>query len=210
MQETELLIREFLKNYGYHAVPFALLYDPAGIPWAWIFLMVLAEEAGKNIPFMLIYGFAVLMFFDHILYWIGLLGGRRFVRYVGKKRPDWKPTLKATRKNVRDRGALAVIFGRYLPFIGRWMGVGAGMSGMNYLRFSIYDAIGAALSAFGFGLVAHFVGRQFINWPYFTEILAGLFVGGLLLGIGGAAMGWYRKRKKGSSNKKPLDKSVTV
>jgi membrane protein DedA with SNARE-associated domain len=210
MQETELLIREFLKNYGYHAVPFALLYDPAGIPWAWIFLMLLAEEAGKNIPLMLIYGFGVLMLFDHILYWGGLLGGRRFVRYVGKKRPAWKPTLKATRKSVRTKGALAVIFGRYLPFIGRWMGVGAGMAGMNYLRFSIYDAIGAALSAFGFGLAAHFIGRKIVNLPYFEAGIAGLFVAGLLFGVIGAAWGWYRKRKADAPNKKPLDKSMAV
>ena len=118
------------------------------------------------------------------------------MRFIGKKRPDWRPTIKATRRKVREKGALAVIFGRYLPFIGRWMGIGAGMVGMNYLKFSIYSAIGAAISAFGFGLAAHLIGRRVVNLPFFNEAIVGIIVGTTLLGVFGLAMGWWKKKKE--------------
>src|SRR3712207_9588538 len=82
---------QWTHDYGYHAVVPALLVDPAGVPWAWIFLMLLAGEAGKSIPLMLIYGCAVMTLADHLFYWIGVRGGRPLVtrlrseeRRVGK------------------------------------------------------------------------------------------------------------------------------
>lgn len=195
MQELEKSIQHLVTQYGYHAVPFALLTDPAGIPWAWIFLMLLAEEAKKNIAVMLVYGFAVLMLFDHILYWLGALGGQKMVRKICVKKPDWAPIFEGARDNIHKRGAIAVIFGRYLPLVGRWMGVGAGLSAMNYAKFSLYDAIGCAISAFGFGLVAHFVGRKAIENPNFYPIVVGAMIVVTVVSAAGVAIGWWKNRQ---------------
>ncbi len=43
---AKALTIQWTEDYGYHAVVPALLIDPAGVPWAWIFLMLLAAEAG--------------------------------------------------------------------------------------------------------------------------------------------------------------------
>ncbi|PQV65242.1 membrane protein DedA, SNARE-associated domain [Abditibacterium utsteinense] len=195
MPELEKNIQLLVAQYGYHAVPFALLTDPAGIPWAWVFLLLLAEEAGKNIALMLVYGFAVLMAFDHILYWVGALGGQKLVRKICAKKPDWAPLFEATRENIHKRGALAVIFGRYLPLVGRWMGIGAGLSAMNYAKFSLYDAIGAAISAFGFGLVAHFVGRKTIENPNFYPIVLSAMVFVTVVSVAGVGISWWKSRQ---------------
>lgn len=195
MPKFEQEIQTLVAQYGYHAVPFALLTDPAGIPWAWIFLLLLAEEGKKNVPLMLVYGFAVLMAFDHILYWLGALGGQKLVRKICAKKPDWAPMFDGARENIHKRGALAVIFGRYLPLVGRWMGLGAGLAAMNYAKFSLYDALGAAISAFGFGLVAHFVGRKTIEHPNFYPIVVGAMVLVTVFSVAGVGIAWWRKRR---------------
>jgi membrane-associated protein len=134
------------------------------------------------------------MIFDHIIYWIGRLGGQKLVHRVCAKRPKWAQMFEQSREQIQKRGALAVIVGRYLPFIGRWMGLGAGLAGVPFTKFAIYDAIGAALSAFGFGLVAHFVGRKTIEHPYFYQVLVGCIAGATLLAVAGVAVGWWRNR----------------
>ncbi|MBW3637189.1 MAG: VTT domain-containing protein [Armatimonadetes bacterium] len=199
MSALESSLNQWIAQYGYHAVPFAVLSDPAGVPWAWIFLMLLAEEAGKNVPLMLFYGFGVLMAFDHLLYWIGALGGSRLVNRVCANRPKWAQNFEAARDTIHRHGALSIIFGRYLPFVGRWMGLGAGLAKLNYAKFSIYDAIGSGLSAFGFGLVAHFVGRKTIEHPQFYNVVVILMVGLTLAGVAGIAISWWRGRKTVSS-----------
>ena len=200
MKELEQSIQTLVAQYGYHAVPFALLTDPAGIPWGWIFLMLLAEEGRKNVTLMLCYGFAVLMVFDHILYWMGALGGPKLVRKICAKKPDWSSNFAKTRDSIHRHGALAVIFGRYLPLVGRWMGLGAGLSGMNYVKFSIYDAIGAGISAFGFGLIAHFVGRKTIEHPSFYPIVVGSMVVITVLSVLGGVWAWWKKRQTEASS----------
>lgn len=200
MPELEKSIQLLVAQYGYHAVPFALLTDPAGIPWAWIFLLLLAEEAKKNVTLMLFYGFFVLMAFDHVLYWVGALGGQKLVQKVCAKKPDWAPMFETARDNIHKHGALAVIFGRYLPLVGRWMGVGAGLSAMNYAKFSLYDAIGAAISAFGFGLVAHFVGRKTIEHPNFYPIVIGAMVCVTIVTLVGIGISWWKSRQLNEEN----------
>ncbi|RYG75089.1 DedA family protein [bacterium] len=209
MPELERSLSHWMAQYGYHAVPFAILSDPAGIPWAWIFLMLLAEEAGKNIWIMLFYGFSVLMAADHILYWVGIYGGQKLVNRVCAKRPNWAENFAASRENIRKHGPAAVIFGRYLPLVGRWMGLGAGLAGMNYARFSLYDAIGAAISAFGFGLLAHFVGRKTIEHPYFYPILVAVVAGATLFTIMGLGISWMKARRaKAAGNMCAKDRDV--
>ena len=198
--ELERWLQQMVAQYGYHAVPFALLTDPAGIPWAWIFLMLLAEEARKNVTLMLFYGFFVLMAADHILYWIGALGGQKLLKKICAGRPKWAENFLASRESIKKHGALAVIFGRYLPLVGRWMGLGAGLSGMNYVKFSLYDAIGAALSAFGFGLVAHFVGRKTIEHPYFYQFVVGGMVLATVASVAGIGISWWKARRDNAKN----------
>ncbi len=195
MQELEKSIQHLVTHYGYHAVPIALFVDATGIPWAWIFLLLLASEAKLNVALMLVYGFAVLMAFDHILYWVGALGGPKMVRKICAKKPDWAPAFQTTRDNIHKRGALAVIFGRYLPYAGRFMGLGAGLSAMNYAKFSLYDAIGAAISAFGFGLVAHIIGRKTIENPNFYPVILGAMVCVTVVSLAGIGISWWKSRQ---------------
>lgn len=189
---------QWTNQYGYHAVAPALLVDPGGVPWAWIFLLLLAEEAGKNVPLLLAYGFVVLSLCDHLLFWVAARGGPLLMRRIEAKRPKLHDSFQKAEAAVRDNAILAVVFGRFLPFIGRWIGIGAGLSGVSWARFAVLDAIGVALTVVGFGLAAHFIGRETIDSPWFHQMVLGAFIGGTVLTLGGCALGAWKKRRAAS------------
>ncbi|MEO6907659.1 MAG: VTT domain-containing protein [Abditibacteriaceae bacterium] len=167
-------------QYGYHAVIPSLLLDPAGVPWGWIALMLIAEKARLNIPLILIYGFAVLLVNDIILYALGYWGGRPLMNWLGERFPKFAGMLKKTEQASDGRGILAVTFGRFLPFVGRWVGVGAGLANIPFARFVIFDILGVAITVFGFGLLAHFTGRLLLEQSWFPSAVICVFAAGII------------------------------
>ena len=180
---SETMLREgsqqaqtWVGHYGYHAVVPTLLIDPAGVPWAWIFLILFAGAAKLHVSAMLFYGFAVLSAFDHALYWLALKGGRPLVEKIGRRFPKVADALQKSEAAMRGRGIWMVAFGRYLPIVGRWVGAGAGLANVPFVRFAIFDALGVGLTTIGFGLPAHFVGEQIMDEPWFPQAIGATFL----------------------------------
>lgn len=164
------------EQYGYHAVVPTLVVDPAGVPWAWIFLMLIAAEAKLNIITMLAYGFAVLTIVDHLLYALGCFGGRPLMAKLTARWPKIAAAMTASENAMRGKGVWMVAWGRYLPVVGRWVGTGAALANVPYVRFAIFDAIGVAVTVLGFGATAHFVGREIIDYPWFPQAVMGTYI----------------------------------
>lgn len=186
---------EWIGQYGYGAVVPALLLDPGGVPWPWICLMLLAEEAGKNIFLMIALGFGALSVCDHVLYGLGRFG-RPLLQKIEVRWPQTADILHQSEDAIRKNGAWAIPLGRFLPFLGRWVGLGAGLAGVAWARFAILNSFGIFLTVAAFGAAAHFVGRKTINAPWFPQALFIAFVGGTVVTLGGAALGaWHSRRK---------------
>lgn len=98
--------------------------------------------------------------------------GRRFPRFAG--------VLQSAERVSAGRGVLAVTFGRFLPFVGRWVGVGAGLANISFVRFLIYDILGVIITVFGFGLLAHFAGKILITQSWFPAAVVCTFAAGLV------------------------------
>ena len=207
MQDTldavKTLTIQWAEDYGYHAVIPALLVDPAGVPWAWIFLMLLAGEAGKNIPLMLGYGFLILNVSDYLLYWIGIKGGRPLVYKLENRWPKVGECVRQAENIVSGRGVWIIAVGRYLPLIGRYTGIAAGVAGVPFARFALFNAIGVALTVFGFGLLAHAVGRNTIDSPFFAPVVGLLFIGGTVFST--AYLGWRIVKNRSGSQPPAVD-----
>ena len=163
-------------QYGFHAVVPTLLIDPAGVPWAWIFLILFAGAAQLHVPTMLLYGFLVLSAFDYAMYWLGLIGGRPMIAKIGQRFPKVADAMQKAEVAMRGRGIWAVTFGRYLPIVGRWVGVGAGLANVSFLRFALFDALGVGLTVVGFGLPAHLIGQEIMDKPWFPQAIAITFL----------------------------------
>ena len=188
------------QQYGYHAVVPTLVIDPAGIPWAWIFLMLIAEEALLNIPLMLIYGFAVLTITDHLFYALGYYGGRPLMTKISKRWPKIAAAVLAAEEVMKGKGAWVIAWGRYLPIVGRWVGTGAALANVPYARFAIFDAIGVALTVVGFGALAHFVGREIIDEPWFPQAIMGAYLFTTVATAIVTAYGVWRAKQRKTEN----------
>lgn len=188
------------QQYGYHAVVPTLVVDPAGVPWAWIFLMLIADEAKLNVGFMLVYGFAVLTVVDHLFYAVGYFGGRPLLNRLALRWPKISASMEASEAMMRGKGIWMVTLGRYLPVVGRWVGTGAALASVPYGRFIIYDALGVALTVIGFGAVAHFVGREIISFPWFPQAILIAYIGSTVLTALVTGYGiWRAKQRKPQS-----------
>jgi membrane protein DedA with SNARE-associated domain len=164
------------QSYGYHAVVPTLVLDPAGVPWAWIFLLLIAEEAHLNIATMLIYGFGVLTLMDHVFYALGYFGGRPLLEKLAPRWPRLARSMAASEDAMRGQAIWMVAVGRYVPVVGRWVGMGAGLSNVPYARFALFDALGVGLTTLGFGLAAHFIGREISDFPWFPQAVLGAYI----------------------------------
>ena len=119
MQGLEPQILDWLSRFGYGAALPAVLSDPAGIPWAWVFLMLLAQEAGKNVVVMLLLGFTTLWGCDLLLYFVGARWGTKLLVWLEGHRPAWKNTLDNARDQLQKRAALALSIGGHVRLGGR-------------------------------------------------------------------------------------------
>lgn len=185
----------WLAQWGDFAVVPALLLDPGGVPWPWIFLMLLAEQAGNNILVLFVLGLAVLGIADHGLYWFGYIIGRKGLERLSVRFPGVCQAVLNAEKALSGRGQWAIVIGRFLPFLGRWVGLAAGVAHVPYARFTVLQLIGASITVVGFGLLAHFVGEKTFHEDWFPAALFYSFVGGIAFTIIGTIWGVWVKRR---------------
>jgi membrane protein DedA with SNARE-associated domain len=185
---------DWTNRYGYGAVVPALLLDPGGVPWPWVVLMLLAGKAGLNVPLLMMWGFVLLSAVDHALYWVAAIGRRPLMNKVKRRFPGFAECLEKAETEVRRRGILAITLGRFLPIVGRWVGVGAGLADVPWVTFAVLNAAGVGLTVVGFGLAAHLIGRKTIDSPWFQEMVGGAFIVGTVCTLAFIAWNLYRAR----------------
>jgi membrane protein DedA with SNARE-associated domain len=138
-----------LNQYGYLAVGGFVLVEDFGVPVPGETILILGAVyagAGRlSIGLVALLGFVGALLGDNIGFAIGHFGGRRLVERYGRyvfltpERVD-----KATRFFDRNGGKI-IIVARFIEGLRQANGIIAGTSGMHWLRFLIFNAIGAAL-----------------------------------------------------------------
>lgn len=79
---------------------------------------------------------------DHTGYWLGRRGGRRITASEGRLGRMWRRYEGATGRLFRLHAALAITLARFISFVRTLMPWFAGMSGVPYGRFFVYDLLG--------------------------------------------------------------------
>src|SRR5215475_10900188 len=138
-----------LNHYGYLAVLGLVLIEDFGVPVPGETVLILAAVyagAGRlNILLVALLGFCGAVLGDNIGFALGHFGGRplaeRYGRYVflTPERLD-----KATTFFDRHGGKIIVI-ARFVEGLRQANGIIAGISGLRWTRFLVFNAIGAAL-----------------------------------------------------------------
>ncbi len=153
-----------LDRYGYLAVAGLVLIEDFGVPVPGETILILgAVYAGTgrlNVAVVALLGFLAAILGDNIGFAIGHFGGRPLVERYGRyvlltpERVD-----KATRFFERHGGKI-IIVARFVEGLRQANGIIAGISGMHWVRFVIFNAIGAALWVAVWTSVGYFSGNH--------------------------------------------------
>ena len=153
-----------LNHYGYLAVVGLVLIEDFGVPVPGETVLILAAVyagAGRlNIVLVALLGFLGALLGDNIGFAIGHFGGRplaeRYGRYIFLTRERLE---KATSFFERHGGKI-IIVARFIEGLRQANGIIAGISGLRWTRFLVFNAIGAALWVAVWTSVGYFSGSH--------------------------------------------------
>jgi len=159
-------LESFVHHYGVFAVFLIVTIEALGAPvpgeTLLIFSAVLAGRGEMSLPGLLIFASAGAVLGDNIGYAIGrTLGRGTILRYGGKV--GLTDARFATVESIfRRYGSATVLFARFFNILRQLNGIVAGILGMSWRRFLLFNALGGVLWVTVWVLAA----------TYFTEHLA--------------------------------------
>ncbi len=127
-------------------------------------------------------------------YWIGMKFGRKFILKLGKYVHLSEERYNRTESFFLNHGEVSTFVGRLLVGVRHFISFPAGVAKMNFGRFVLWTALGAAIWSTVLTVLGFYVGKeQELLHQYYREIGIGLVVFCILI-IGGYI--WWHKRKK--------------
>jgi membrane protein DedA with SNARE-associated domain len=138
-----------LNHYGYLAVVVLVLVEDFGVPVPGETTLVLAAVyagAGRlNIVLVGVLAFLGAVVGDNIGYAIGHFGGRKLVERYGRYVLLTPERLDRATRFFERHGGKIVVVARFIEGLRQANGIIAGISGMHWAKFVLFNAIGAAL-----------------------------------------------------------------
>lgn len=191
-------IRHALVHWGYWAVMGCLLGEDAGLPLPGeTTLMFASFLAHKNTPlhieWIIVTGIVAAIMGDNIGFLLGRHWGKTLIRWMKKILRLSEDDIGAARQQIRKHGGATVFWARYIFGLRTIAGPLAGVLGMEWKRFLLFNALGAATWVTAISMIGFAFANQFETLLGFFEkvswgVAAGVFVAGYIL--------WRRKKKR--------------
>ena len=187
-----------LQHYGVWAIGLLIMLEDFGIPVPGETILIagaIYAGAGRlNIVLVGVVAFIAAILGDNIGFAIGHFGGRALALRWGKYVFLTEERLDKAENFFDRRGAIVITFARFVEGLRQANGIIAGITGMHWLRFLIFNAIGAALWVGTWVSLGYFAGNHittiyhYINlYSYYMLIALGV----LLLGY----IAWRLRRR---------------
>lgn len=166
-------IQEFAHQYGYWAVFLNVLLENIGVPLPGETVVIisgfLAGSGEMNYWFVLIDAIAGAAIGGSLGYWVGFYGGWPLLLRLGRLFRIQEAQLVAIKTRFKSNAIKAIFLGRFLAFLRIFVGPMAGIAGIPYGEFVVYNAAGAALWASVMVTLSYFIGQlvpleQLITW----------------------------------------------
>ena len=142
-------LENFVRHYGAFAVMQILAIEAIGAPVPGesllIFASVLAGRGEMSLPALLIFAWVGSVIGDNLGFLIGRKLGRKTVLRYGAKIGLTNERFSKIENNYVRYGYATVMFARFFSILRQLNGIVAGMLGMSWWRFVLFDAVGAAL-----------------------------------------------------------------
>ncbi|MFE7210522.1 DedA family protein [Streptomyces sp. NPDC001698] len=153
-----------LSHYGYWAVGVVVLVEDFGVPAPGETILIAAgvyAGAGQlDVVAVALIAFAAAVVGDNIGYLVGHFGGRPFVHRWGRYIFLTPERFAAAERFFGRHGGKIVVVARFIEGLRQANGIIAGTTGMHWLRFLAFNALGAALWVGLWVTLAYAAGRH--------------------------------------------------
>ena len=183
-----------LNHYGYLAVAGLVLLEDFGVPVPGETILILGAVyagAGRlSIALVALLGFIGAVIGDNVGFAIGHLGGRRLVERYGRYVLLTPDRLDRATDFFERRGGRIVTVARFVEGLRQANGLIAGITGMRWTRFLVFNALGAALWVATWATLGYVSGSH-INAIYSAATRYDIY---LAIAVSALLLAWIARR----------------
>jgi membrane protein DedA with SNARE-associated domain len=190
-----------LQHFGVWAIAFLIMLEDFGIPVPGETILIagaIYAGAGRlNVVSVAVAAFIAAIIGDNIGFAIGHFGGRALALRWGKYVFLTEERLEKAERFFDRRGAIVITFARFVEGLRQANGIIAGITGMHWLRFLIFNAIGAALWVGTWVSLGYFAGNHITTiYHYITLYSYYMLIALAILLVGYFAWRLRRRRRR--------------
>jgi len=187
-----------LQHYGLWAIGLLITLEDFGIPVPGETILIagaIFAGAGRiNVAALGAVAFVAAVTGDNIGFAIGHFGGRALALRFGKYVFLTEERLNKAEAFFDRRGSIVITFARFVEGLRQANGIIAGITGMHWLRFVIFNAIGAALWVGTWITIGYFAGNNITTVYHYITLYSYYVLAGLVVLIVGYIV-WRRRRR---------------
>jgi membrane protein DedA with SNARE-associated domain len=187
-----------LQHYGLWAIGLLITLEDFGIPVPGETILIagaIFAGAGRiNVVALGAVAFVAAVIGDNIGFAIGHFGGRALALRFGKYVFLTEERLNKAEAFFDRRGSIVITFARFVEGLRQANGIIAGITGMHWLRFVIFNAIGAALWVGTWITIGYFAGNNITTVYHYITLYSYYVLAGLVVLIVGYIV-WRRRRR---------------
>lgn len=181
-------VKEYVATYGYWAIALGTLWDQSGLQAFVVAGGILASVTGKlSLPFVALAGAAGSLASDLLLFSIGRWRARWLERVMKSEKNRMR--LVVLQQGVHKWGWLLLTFGRFLPWLGRFVPAAAGLRRYGALKAAAFSALGALVGGALYGSLGYYAAES-LSW--FDQYA--IWIGVAALVVSFPVAGWMLKR----------------
>jgi membrane protein DedA with SNARE-associated domain len=187
-----------LQHYGLWAIGLLITLEDFGVPVPGETILIagaIFAGAGRiNIVALGVVAFVAAVTGDNIGFAIGHFGGRALALRFGKYVFLTEERLDKAEAFFDRRGSIVITFARFVEGLRQANGIIAGITGMHWLRFLVFNAIGAALWVGTWVTIGYFAGNNITTVYHYITLYSYYVLAGLVVLIVGYIV-WRRRRR---------------
>ncbi len=193
-----------LQHFGVWAIALLIMVEDFGIPVPGETILIagaIYAGAGRlNVVAVGVAAFIAAIIGDNIGFAIGHFGGRALALRWGKYVFLTEERLNKAEAFFDRRGAIVITFARFVEGLRQANGIIAGITGMHWLRFLIFNAIGAALWVGTWVSLGYLAGDHITTiYHYITVYSYYVLIALAVLVVGYIALRLRRRRRRRAS-----------
>jgi membrane protein DedA with SNARE-associated domain len=186
------VVAPYLEHYSYWAVLLLVMLEDFGVPvpgeTILIAAAIFAGTGRLNVVLVGLIGFIAAVIGDNIGFAIGHYGGRALALRWGKYVFLTEERLTKAEVFFNRHGGKIIVVARFIEGLRQANGIIAGISGMRWLRFAFYNALGAALWVGTWVTLGYLAGNHIntiyhyiTNYSYYALIVAAVLLASYII-----------------------------